>query len=99
MKDIPKLKLVKSDVIRCYGCGIWIIRLPQWDNCELGKGWQCLKCGTTAITYHEGRPFGPRSRYWSTLSKEFREYYDMWSDHVDELDWFLSTVKVEIPVT
>lgn len=93
----PRLKLIKSHRIRCYGCKAWIMRLPQWCNCELGKGWQCSKCGTTSISWDEGRPFGPRSRQWDQLVEEFHEICESFSGDMDPsyMDWVLSTVVVE----
>lgn len=94
-REQPVLKLVKSHVLRCLGCHTWVERLPQWYNAELGKGWQCGECGTTSISIHEGRPFGPRSQRWQELVDEFEEYYEVFHKDIGYWDWILSTVVVK----
>jgi hypothetical protein len=91
-----RLKLVKTDRIRCFGCKAWIGRLPKWDGCELGKGWQCPKCGTTSISYDDGRPWGPRYRHWDELVQEFEEIMaSIGPNEHSYREWILSTVVVD----
>lgn len=93
----PTLKLlsVKTYVLHCYSCKRWVGRMPQWDNGELGHGWQCEHCGNTSTTTREGRPFGPRYRYWQSLVDEFADYerLNMLTGKMGE--WILETVNVE----
>jgi len=88
-----ELKLVKTHVIRCASCNKWLFRLPQWCEDDFGKDHQC-KCGCTSISITEGRPFGPRSKYWSLLTAEFEDMLQWWGTG-DDLTWLLSTVVVE----
>lgn len=63
----PKLLLVKSTVWTCAQCGYWMQRQPEYWHGEFGKGDQCPKCGCTSVQGRPGRPFGPRSAFWSQL--------------------------------
>lgn len=95
----PMLKLisVKSHVPHCYSCKCWVGRMPQWDNGELGHGWQCEHCGNTSTTIREGRPFGPRCRYWQILVDEFADYERLNMLEGDMGKWILETVVVSNP--
>jgi DNA-directed RNA polymerase subunit RPC12/RpoP len=89
-----ELKLVKTYVIKCAQCKRWLGRLPRWTNAELGKGHRCEYCGCTSIEITNGRPWGPRSRYWDDLVTEFNDLLSIWMDDKMESGWFLSTVVV-----
>lgn len=92
-----QLLSIQTFVIRCYYCKRWVGRVPQWDNGELGKGWQC-DCGSTSTTMKEGRPFGPRYRYWTTLEDEFNDFARLGMLKGVSGKWLLETVKVKQPV-
>ncbi len=61
--------LIKSYVVRCYHCNRWLGRFPQWYGDD--GNFDC-ECGSTAIKIREGRPFGPQSKLWPALMKEFK---------------------------
>lgn len=88
---VPALKLVKSHAIRCNGCHRWLGRMPQWQNGDLGNGFQCEHCGCTSVIISEGRSYGPRYREWQSLVDEFNDYVKlgMYSD-----PWIKDTVEV-----
>ena len=71
-RPYPKLRKVFSTRIRCSSCHAWYVRIPKWA--DLDKGDQCSKCGSTSFRHEDGRPFGPRSRYWKRLEHTFREF-------------------------
>lgn len=75
----PKYKLLKAEsiVITCNCCGHWLNRGPAFLGYE-GQ-WDCEKCGCTSIRIRPGRPFGPQSREWDWIEKEFNQlwkYFD-----------------------
>ena len=91
------LSLVKTDVLKCNGCGVWLGRLPKWYNAELGKGWSCEHCGCTSVVIQDGRPYGPRSSEWLDLEAEFSELVHDFSNSsdTDYLNWLLDTVVIK----
>lgn len=90
----PTLLPVKSFVIHCYACKRWVGRVPQWDNGELGHGWQCEHCGNTSTIMREGRPYGPRYRHWQVLVGEFKGFAEVGMLEGLSRKWILETVEV-----
>lgn len=90
----PQLLLVKTFVLHCYVCKRWVGRVPQWDNGELGKGWQC-ECGNTSTTIKEGRSWGPRYSHWQELVNEFNDFARLGMLEGESGKWILETVKIK----
>lgn len=86
-------RLILTDRLTCYNCSVFVGRLPKWCGTELGKGWSCENCGTTAVNVDEGRPYGPQSARWDDLVKEFYGLLVDFADDSSYLDWLWTTVK------
>lgn len=88
-RKAPKLKLVQSTVWTCAGCGRWMERQPDYYDGDFGKGDYCEKCGCTSIEGRDGRPFGPKSKRWEHI---LREWEDEWEDI---LRWYPESVSID----
>jgi hypothetical protein len=91
--NAPKLLWLASIVQTCTGCKRWECRRPTYLGDELGKGYSCERCGVTSTDVREGKPYGPKSRIWAKLLKEWKEYWD-WNG----LDELVGLVKTEPPI-
>lgn len=70
---------IRSMVITCYSCRAWLGRVPIYYSTG-DKGDQCTKCGGSAVSVRDGRPFGPRHRDWDWMVKEAQELLDTFAD-------------------
>lgn len=71
----PQLLLAKSYVFTCTSCHSWQGRIPQFWGQDLGKGYQCEKCGCTSVNIREGRPYGSKSKAWEWVKPEFEKLW------------------------
>lgn len=70
----PKLISAESTVETCYSCGKWIQRYPSFMGDD-DDFFQCEKCGSTATRSRKGRPYGPKSKHWEFVQKQFNELF------------------------
>lgn len=70
----PRLLKVRSTVVRCASCGMWITRFPSFFGAFEGF-FHCEKCGRTGIVEKEGRPYGPKSQQWDWIVDEFNHLF------------------------
>jgi hypothetical protein len=89
----PKLILAKSYVFRCGCCHRWLWRAPQmWGD----EGDSCEVCGCTSCTIREGRPYGPKSKGWADLEREWEKDWPLLAD--DIIDYWPDTVVTDPPL-
>lgn len=69
-EEMPQLLSVKSEVLICASCHAWYSRFPIFLDGD-SKGDQCDKCGCTSFIVREGRSYGPKSKQWKWIEKEF----------------------------
>jgi hypothetical protein len=84
MSDVRALtsdvRLIKMMVLTCYHCRHWLMRVPLWYGTG-DKGDSCPRCGTTAVNVRDGRPIGPRSKWWAQDIKEAEELLACFTDN------------------
>lgn len=72
------VRAIKSTVITCNACGHWLGRVPLYES-EGDKGDCCDRCGCTSVRLRNGRPFGPRYRYWPALIERLADGFKWWT--------------------
>ena len=70
----PKLLSAESTVETCASCGKWIQRYPSFMGDDDGY-FQCEKCGNTSTRSRAGRPYGPKSKHWEWVLRQFNELF------------------------
>lgn len=70
----PKLLKAESTVETCASCGAWVQRYPTFMGDD-DSFWQCDKCGSTSVKLRKGRDYGPKSKHWAWVNKQFQELY------------------------
>lgn len=75
MSKVPGLIRVSSEVFYCAGCGVWVIRVPEFTS--FADDWQCERCGCTSLRTEPGRAYGPKSSRWPLILSDFEHYWKL----------------------
>lgn len=87
----PRLLRADSMVYTCASCGAWLWRGPAFFGDD--DYWECEKCGSHNAKVRPGRPYGPKSRVWDWVEREFNALIKSLPG-----DYFIDTVKTDPPL-